>query len=477
LIRLNKNTRKPTFIILIVLGFILPILAYAALVPCGTSENPQKCTFCDIFRMIQTIMNYIWWALLIIAPLFIIAGGVTILTAGAKPSNLEKGKQIITGTVVGLAIAFLSWTILNIVFITLAKSPGQEGFPWPWNEIRCTGGGVSDDTWTQTPNTCNSDSDCSTSPCTWCDIYGTHRCVAVTDLVCEFREDCPTGYDCGANGRCTNIGNTVCCCDSISGDNYCIYSPICRGNPADCPSLCNSACMGYFGAQQLAASCCLESPGKCPSVVSGSCSGTSCPDTSINFCGPIQDNCNISQVNNWNTQIQAAASGRTICSEVNTVRMVKAIMARESGGNINSVSPAGAAGLMQLLPDTANWRKTGYFQCAPNDNIDQAWLTNPVNAEKSICIAIEYMRHLADLCGCDVRQIAAGYNGGSELLGACSQSTNCGPAGTNCLACQNETFTRRWECLWDDNAHTVCNTGFSETRNYAPRVLHCYNQF
>ncbi|MDP2934278.1 MAG: pilin [bacterium] len=160
--------RKPIFIILIILGFILPILASAALVPCGrccqtwnadrtacdtqcdgvSYEEAQPCTLCDIFRMLQMIMNYIWWFLLIIAPLFIIAGGIMILIAGAKPDQLEAGKRIITGTVVGLAIAFLSWTILNIVFITLAKTPGgvgeEAGFPWPWNEVRCAGGAIQE---------------------------------------------------------------------------------------------------------------------------------------------------------------------------------------------------------------------------------------------------------------------------------------------------------------------------------------------
>lgn len=155
---------KSIFIILIILGFVLPISAHAALVPCGRccqewSEdrteciNPcpgvghweaQPCTLCDIFRMLQIVVNYIWWFLLVIAPLFIIAGGIMILTAGVKPDQLESGKRIITGTVVGLAIAFLSWMILNMVFLTIAKQPGQEGFPWPWNEIRCTGGEIKE---------------------------------------------------------------------------------------------------------------------------------------------------------------------------------------------------------------------------------------------------------------------------------------------------------------------------------------------
>lgn len=147
---------KLAFILLIVIGIILPFLTYADLVPCGGRDengNPEpECTFCDIFRMLQGIINYIWWALLVIAPIFIIAGGIMILTAGVKPDQVDHGKRIITGTVTGLAIAFLSWSILNVIFIQFAGDPGSAGFPWPWNEIRCTGGAVGNNTWNQVVN-------------------------------------------------------------------------------------------------------------------------------------------------------------------------------------------------------------------------------------------------------------------------------------------------------------------------------------
>lgn len=245
--RLNKDMRKPIFIILIILGFILPILAHAALVTCGTSTT-QECTLCDIFRMMQTIMNYIWWALLVIAPLFIIAGGVMILTAGIKPEQLESGKRIITGTVIGLAIAFLSWTILNVVFITLAKDPGQEGFPWPWNEIQCTGGGVA-----QT-QPCTTDAQCS-PPNTYCDWFGTSRCVTAENLVCELWVDCPSGYDCvgtGALGRCTGINantNWYCYTQNSSGQSWISQQynseAACRNTDA-CPWYCSTGSSDCF---------------------------------------------------------------------------------------------------------------------------------------------------------------------------------------------------------------------------------------
>ena len=84
-------------------------------------------------------------------------------------------------------------------------------------------------------------------------------------------------------------------------------------------------------------------------------------------------------------------------------------------------------------------------------------------------------------CGKTVRNIAAGYNGDD----ACSPSVNCGPAagsGQCKVGPQQAGDTKRWECLWQDNAHTECNAairggGFSETRKHIPKILGCYGQF
>lgn len=211
---------RTIFISLIIIVILLPILAHArGLVPCG-GPTEQPCTFCDIFRMLQNIINYIWWILLIIAPLFIIAGGIMILTAGVKPDQLDHGKRIITGTVVGLAIAFLSWTILNVVFNTLVDE-GSEGFPWPWNEIQCEGGGVREEgTW-------------ETSQNRYCHLQ-------IRNAPDQMVQDYTTTSACYAScaSRCTSLGSTCeasCCleqnydgnnnvCNIVAMDNWCIRS-------------------------------------------------------------------------------------------------------------------------------------------------------------------------------------------------------------------------------------------------------------
>lgn len=133
-------SKLQTILLLIVVGLILPIYVNAFLegpiVPCGT-RNTSECTLCDIFKMGQNIINFIWELIIVIVPIFILAGGIMILTAGAKPDQVGLGKKIIFNAIIGMVIAFLSWTIINMVFNTLVGEGKKEGFPWPWNEIQC----------------------------------------------------------------------------------------------------------------------------------------------------------------------------------------------------------------------------------------------------------------------------------------------------------------------------------------------------
>ena len=293
----------------------------------------------------------------------------------------------------------------------------------------------------------------------------------------QFRSIC---YDADGNLQCqcnsgAPIGVTDPCTSSSQDWTLFIHGRTfisCHNNVLSCSSGIGSSC--DF--------CKLGCPTTGGGVIIGTCSGVGCSDSGLNICGQTSNNCSISQVNNWNSQIQAAVSGRSICGGINTVAMVKAIMARESGGDISRIASDGqSAGLMQLIPATAERFKGS---CGVSVTIDFSWLTNSANAEAQICIAIEFLRSLVGECGCDVRQLAAGYNGGGGR-GACRQSVNCGPSaaqqGGQCLICTNESFTRAWECLWDDNTHTVCNAtrtpNFSYTRQYVPQVAYCYDQF
>lgn len=74
----------------------------------------------------------------------------------------------------------------------------------------------------------------------------------------------------------------------------------------------------------------------------------------------------------------------------------------ESGGDPDNISKAGAAGLWQLMPYTAN-----NYGLAPADRFD---------VEKSTRAAAKYIRHLLDVFDGDHRWAIAAYNAGGHNL-------------------------------------------------------------
>ena len=129
-------------------GIVLPVISFAGLpdfngpfVICGTSTT-KDCTLCDIFKTAQLIIDTIIGFLAIIAvPILIAAGGFMILLYGANPNLLNTGKTIIKNAIIGLIIALLAWTVINMIFNSLTN---KDKFPTPWNEIKCEGGGINE---------------------------------------------------------------------------------------------------------------------------------------------------------------------------------------------------------------------------------------------------------------------------------------------------------------------------------------------
>ncbi|MEK7125024.1 MAG: hypothetical protein AAB864_01355 [Patescibacteria group bacterium] len=234
-------------------------------------------------------------------------------------------------------------------------------------------------------------------------------------------------------------------------------------------------------------SCTARVPGvtPTPTPAAGSCTGVACSGDTSSVCGPVNpgDGCDVGVIGGLASDISAGAGTRSVCSGVDTVKLLKAVMANETGGRFINSNDGKSAGPYQLTIDTANRFMSA---CGVTATIDFDWLNTRNTLSAQSCIAAEFLKTLVGPCGCDVRQLAAGYNGGGAQLGACETSTNCGPAakaqGGECSMCAGQTGpTRRWECLWDDNEHKVCNKdragNFSATRIYAPHVEFCYGVF
>ncbi len=130
------------FVIIGLLVLLTPISAIAAdgLVQCGfdvddsgTVDPSEYCTVCAGFQLINNIINTILFVFVpLVAPIFIVIGGFFLMTAAGDPGRHEKGKTIITATIVGLLITYTAWAVVNtfLTFIGLVEWTGLTNGWW-----------------------------------------------------------------------------------------------------------------------------------------------------------------------------------------------------------------------------------------------------------------------------------------------------------------------------------------------------------
>ena len=85
---------------------------------------------CDICDFIALGINFVRLLLGIaggLALLFFIIGGMIFLTSRGNPEKIEKGKRMLTGTLIGLIIMLMAWTVINVALGIIFRPPGIEG--------------------------------------------------------------------------------------------------------------------------------------------------------------------------------------------------------------------------------------------------------------------------------------------------------------------------------------------------------------
>jgi hypothetical protein len=110
-----------SFLFLFLFSFIPAITHGAGLVPCGGTDEPA-CKFCHVFKMFNDIYIFVLKMVAGIAALMVIIGGLNLLLAGGRPAWIERGKNILTATAIGLMIIFGAWIIINTTFAAIGVS-------------------------------------------------------------------------------------------------------------------------------------------------------------------------------------------------------------------------------------------------------------------------------------------------------------------------------------------------------------------
>ncbi len=128
--------------------------------------------------------------------------------------------------------------------------------------------------------------------------------------------------------------------------------------------------------------------------------------------------------------------------------LVTSIIRVETNFRPSKESRVGALGIMQLMPDTADWAiEQGKLPRATPDRIKH-------EPETNIRIGTWYLRNLSDQFGDNSLAAVAAYNAGPGNV-------------------------KKWleSGLWDGTLENVRNIPIGETRHYVQRVVYYYNQY
>ena len=118
----------------------LAVGAQQGLVPCGVGNSGDPgyvaCGLCHLFQLNNNIINWVLFVIVpIIAPIFIVIGGIYLLIARGNPEMFNKGKSILTATVVGLIIVYTAYVLLSTI-LTLLGVADWTGLG-SWWQIDC----------------------------------------------------------------------------------------------------------------------------------------------------------------------------------------------------------------------------------------------------------------------------------------------------------------------------------------------------
>ncbi|MEI8270300.1 MAG: DUF5018 domain-containing protein [bacterium] len=97
----------------------------SGLVPCNTSKNPAECGFNDLFKLINTVINFILikMAVPIAAIMFAYAGFMLVSSAGS-PEKRTEAKKIFINVAIGLVVVAGAWIFVHTILVIVGYKPG-----------------------------------------------------------------------------------------------------------------------------------------------------------------------------------------------------------------------------------------------------------------------------------------------------------------------------------------------------------------
>lgn len=465
---------KKVLLVSVLALLIVPTIAYAIdipgwpIVPCGLSkDNPstpdineaKPCGRCDLFRLLNNVINFIIGGLMPpVAVLLFVAAGFLILLGGANTNLVAQGRQIFTTTFYGIIIMLAAWMITNTLILSIGAKYNNAA---NWWQFTCTESAPVNPKYSCSQNNqcvANPNGQYTTSNCdNKCQTSGI---VSITtNSLPDAIQNQSYSQTLSATGGKTSYSWSVLSGSLPTGLSVNSSSGVISGSPT-------AVGTSTFTVKVTDNSTPQQSATKQLSIVVTTDGTLACIFNGVNY----------STFNLCSGQKRPGGCGTSVCSQylpsiqryaggAATVAVLKTFMVIESDCKIRAGTGT-SYGLMQISPNTA---KPVAYKCGVAvGDITPSWLTDPANADKSICLGAEIIRSIAaGTCGSEPRNIYAGYNAGP---GYCTASNDC--AGEQ--SCGGGA-KKKWECPYDNPQKTVCNTRMYQTKQGATYINYCLN--
>ncbi|KPJ55219.1 hypothetical protein AMJ47_01820 [Parcubacteria bacterium DG_72] len=71
--------------------------------------------YVDIFTALATLIDYLFWLLLIVAVVFLIIAAFTFITASGDPTRVEKARNFVLYALIGIAVAVAAKGLVALI--------------------------------------------------------------------------------------------------------------------------------------------------------------------------------------------------------------------------------------------------------------------------------------------------------------------------------------------------------------------------
>lgn len=145
---MNYPSKLSVIILIGVVSILLmpAVVSAQGLVPCGqtvcvtptTCSVPNPCRICHFFVLTDNVIDFVLFQVTLpLAVIFIIYGGILMVTAAGSEPQIVKGKNFLKWTVMGMVIAFAAWIIINLIISTLVPAGFNFTFGGSWFSYSC----------------------------------------------------------------------------------------------------------------------------------------------------------------------------------------------------------------------------------------------------------------------------------------------------------------------------------------------------